>query len=482
MSMTAGPISPAPSALHQTWRPIARYATAAVLAAVAGALIWFGMADASVTIRSSLIVFLLAILGWTVLRLPATPVALGAGLVLVLIGAAPDTAFHAALGHDLMWLLVAAFIIAAALRRTGLAERLSLAGMARARTITQLFYAAAAIITATAFVVPSTSGRAALLLPVYLALAGTIADRRLTRALALLFPTVILLSACASLIGAGAHLIAVDFMAKLGMEPISFARWMLLGAPFAVASSWLATWLILRLFLTAEERGRKLALLETERGPLTPKQMYVAAVASVTVALWLAQPWHGLGLSTVALIGALAATVSPMSGVTLKDAIKDTEWNLLIFLAATLMLGQTLIDTGAARYVADLVLTAATGSVSFTPTTVAAFAAGVSLLAHLVITSRTARVMVLVPSIAVPLSALGVNPAALIFLVTVGSGFCQTLAVSAKPVALYRALEQPTYDDRDLLRLSFWLLPLMAALLMLFALWIWPMSGLALSA
>ena len=376
MSMTAGPAGTAAAVPHQNWKPVARCGAAALIAAGAGGLIWFGLEDASVTIRSSLIVFLGAILGWTLLRLPATPVALSAALALVLIGAAPDTALHAALGHELMWLLVAAFIIASALRRSGLAERLSLAAVSRAGTVTQLFYAVAAIITATAFVIPSTSGRAALLLPVYLALAGTIADRRLNRALALLFPTVILLSACASLIGAGAHLVAVDFMARLGTEPISFLRWMLLGAPFAIASSCLATALILRLFLDPGERRRKLALPKPDRSRLRPEQCYVATVAGLTVVLWTAQSWHGLSLSIVALIGALAATLSPLSGVTLKDAIKDTEWNLLVFLAATLMLGQTLIDTGAARHVADLALTAASGTVVFTPVTIVAFAAG----------------------------------------------------------------------------------------------------------
>jgi len=338
------------------------------------------------------------------------------------------------------------------------------------------------MITLTAFVVPSTSGRAALLLPVYLALAGTISDRRINRALALLFPTVILLSACASLMGAGAHLVAVDFMARLGAAPIGFLQWMLLGAPFAVVSVFVATWLILRLFLTAEERSRMLSLPRPDKVPMKPEQCYVATVVGVTIALWIAQPWHGLSLSVVALIGALAACVSVLSGVTMKHAVKNTEWNLLLFLAATLMLGETLIDTGAAAYIADLALSAAKDSVVFTPPAIAAFVAGLSLLAHLVITSRTARVMVLVPSLAVPLSAFGVNPAALIFLVTIASGFCQTLAVSAKPVALYRALEQPTYDDRDLLRLSLWLMPFIAALLMLFSLWIWPLSGLALSA
>jgi len=463
------------------WRLAIRYGAALLIAAGAGAFIWFGLDDAPAPVRTSLIVFLLAILGWTVLRLPATPVALGAGLALVLLGAVPDTTLYAALGHELMWLLVAAFILAAALRRSGIAERLVLAAVARTGSVTRLFYAIASVITVTAFVVPSTSGRAALLLPVYLALAAAIDDRRINRALALLFPTVILLSACASLMGAGAHIVAVDFMTRVGAGSMSFLQWALLGAPFAFLSVLLATALVLHLFLRPEERARKLTLPERDRTPLCATQYYVATVVVLTVALWVTQPWHGLGLAIVALIGALAVTFSALSGVTMKEAIKDTEWNLLVFLAATLMLGETLIDTGAATYIADMALAAASGRVAFTPLTIVAFAAALSMLAHLVITSRTARVMVLVPSLAVPLSALGVNPAALIFLVTIGSGFCQTLAVSAKPVALYRALEQPTYDERDLLRLSLWLMPFMAALLMLFSLSIWPMSGLALS-
>jgi hypothetical protein len=54
---------------------------------------------------------------------------------------------------------------------------------------------------------------AALALPVFPALAKVLADRkRLVVMLALLFPTVILLSAVATLIGAGAHLITVSVL------------------------------------------------------------------------------------------------------------------------------------------------------------------------------------------------------------------------------------------------------------------------------
>ncbi len=474
------PTSPKHLALPKL--PLAgRHGVALLIALATGPAIWFGLAEASTQVRICLIVFLLAILGWTVLRLPATPVALAAGLALVAFGVAPDNVLYASLGNELVWLLVAAFSIAAVLRGSGVAERFALAAVARAGSVGQLFYVTASVIAATAFVIPSTSGRAALLLPVYLALADSIRDRRVNRALALLFPTVILLSACASMMGAGAHLIAVDFMLRFGAVDIDFLQWVILGAPFALLSALLATAIILHLFLSPRERTRRLKLPAPDRTPLTRAQRYILAVAGITVALWATQAWHGLGLAIVALAGALAATCSNLSGVTMKQAMKETDWNLLVFLAATLMLGEALVDTGAASYVAEKALAAASGLMVFTPTTIVLFAAVAAVLAHLVVTSRTARVMVLVPSIAVPLSALGVDPAALIFLVTVGSGFCQTLAVSAKPVTLYSALDCATYDERDLMRLSIFLMPFVVGLLALFSLFVWPLFGLSLA-
>jgi di/tricarboxylate transporter len=97
-----------------------------------------------------------------------------------------------------------------------------------------------------------------------------------------------------------------------------------------------------------------------------------------------------------------------------------------------------------------------------------------SLLAHLVIASRTARVTVLVPALALPLAGLGHDPKLLILVTVMGTGFCQTLAASAKPVALFAMTERPTFTSADLARLSAALLPALFALLMLFALAVWP--------
>ncbi|MEV8411972.1 SLC13 family permease, partial [Streptomyces niveus] len=109
------------------------------------------------------------------------------------------------------------------------------------------------------------------------------------------------------------------------------------------------------------------------------------------------------------------------------------------------------------------------------------FLAGVvviSTAAHLALQSRSARSSVLVPLVVAAAMSAGVNPVAAAFASTAAAGFCHTLPASAKPVALFADLPgTPTYTPRDLLRLSALLAPLTAALVLLFALAVWPLLG-----
>ena len=105
----------------------------------------------------------------------------------------------------------------------------------------------------------------------------------------------------------------------------------------------------------------------------------------------------------------------------------------------------------------------------------------VSLLSHLLINSRSARASVLVPVVIILGKSLGYNPTALAFISTAAAGFCLTLPISAKPVAMFNQLDRPTYQPQDLLRLSSVLLPLHFVLLIIFALFIWPLMGLSLT-
>lgn len=426
----------------------------------------------------ALVIFAGAIVAWTVLDLDETPVAIAAALALLAVGATTLDDFYAGLGDDFIWLLVGAFVLAAVLQASGLAERGALRLVAAARTPRGLMLRLTGFIIATAFVVPSTSGRAALLLPVFLALAPLMPGAAHVRALALLFPSVVLLSACVSMLGAGAHLVALDFMQRLGTPVPGFLGWIWLAAPFGVLSSVLACEAILRLFLNVAERGAALSLPPPPRAALTRVQWAVIATTALTIVAWATQALHGVPAPVVAVAGALVATVKPLTGIDLKTALKRVEWNLVLFMAATLVMGEALLASGAAHGLSQALV--ATLALDRLPALAElALVALLALMAHLVVTSRTARATVLIPTVALPFAAAGLDAGLLVFMVVIGSGFCQTLTISAKPVTLFAATDgTPHYGARDLALLAAALLPALWALLLLFAAVVWPLQGL----
>ncbi len=432
--------------------------------------------------RLTLAVFALATCAWIGTPVDDTYIALGAGLALTATGVISSDTLFGTLGDATVWLLICAFVLAAAVARTGLAGRAAAFLVGGARTVRQLTHLTTAALVVTAFAVPATSGRAALALPVFLALAKALADRRrLVVMLALLFPTVILLSAVATLIGAGAHLITVSVLWEATGDRIGFTQWLLLGLPLAVASSHLAAETVLLtttrradrqgpVRITAEEIQRHSAGPVT--GPWTQAEKRCALLLATVVALWCSEPLHQVSPAVVALIGAVVASSPALGTVGLKDALKTVPWSLLLFMAATMAMGVALADSGAAKWLVSG-LPAHVGPGVFLGVVVA-----VSTAAHLVLQSRSARSSVLVPLVVAAAVGAGVNPVAAALASTAAAGFCHTLPASAKPVTLFADVpDVPTYTPRDLLRLSAVLAPLTAALVLFFAAAVWPLLG-----
>ena len=431
----------------------------------------------------TLAVFAVATWAWVATDLDDTAVALSAALALALTGALDAEELFESLGDEVVWLLVAAFVVGVAVAASGLADRAAGWLLTRARTPRTLFQLTTLALVGTTFAVPSTSGRAALALPVFLALARVLADRpQLVRGLALLVPTVVLLSAVGSLLGAGAHLVTSAILDEAVDGEVSFLRWLVLGLPLALVSSHTAAEVVLRQTLDRAERRIPLSVpadrLAAEVGTphrLRPAEQRVLVLLGVVVALWCTEELHGLDPALVALGAALAATAPGFTGTSLGTALAQVPWSLLLFLAATLALGAALLDSGAAAALAQVVIGPLTGS----PVSFLAGVVGVSTAAHLVIASRSARSAVLVPLVVALAPVAGVDPVAAAMASTAAAGFCHTLPASAKPVAVFaRVQDAPTYGPRELRRLSAVLGPLNALLVLLFALVVWPQLGL----
>jgi len=472
-----------------TSRAFRRLVLAALaLAALVGALTLVAdPAELSGDGRLTIIVFTVAVWAWGFTRIDDTYVALGAAVALVLTGVLSTEGLFATLGDDVVWLLLAAFVIAAGVTDSGLATRATAYIASAARTPRQLVHLLTGALTATTFAIPSTSGRAALAVPIFVCLARVFADRpKLVRMLALLFPTVILLSAVGSLLGAGAHLVTSEVLLTATGQGISFVQWLLLGLPLAVVASHLAAELVLTLFTDRDERRAGLVLTAADfaadsptpvTGPLTVAESRAALLLAAVVTLWCSEPLHGIDPAIVALVGALVATSPRYGAVSLAKGLKAAPWSLLLFLAATLALGSALTASGAASWLAEGLFGGFTGggaAVGFLVVVIA-----VSTGMHLLVQSRSARSSVLVPIVVALSPAVGVDPAAAAFASTAAAGFCHTLTSSAKPVAMFaRTGQVTTYEPADLLRLSAVLAPVHAAVVVVFSLAVWPLLGL----
>ncbi|WJS86603.1 SLC13 family permease [Paracoccus sp. TOH] len=449
-----------------------------VLAALAGLIVAAACLPGALTQppRVALAVSALAILGWVGTRVPESLVALAAVLALVLGGVLSEAQLFAALGNELIWLLLSAFVIAAVAKEAGLTERLVAPLLRRGMRFAPFALVLTLAIAATAFVLPSTSGRAALLLPVFAAITAVLPDPRLARPLALLFPTVILLSAGASLIGAGAHLLAAEAIRSATGLHLGYLGWAALGLPFSLAASLAGAGLILWLFVPRAALMAPLPRIETPMPDAATRrrQRRIGMVLALVVGLWLTADLHGIGMALVALAGALLLLTPPFTRRKPKEIFRAVDVELLLYMAATVLIAEAMTATGADRWLAGHALSALPPSLAGSLPAVVALLAVVAVAAHLAITSRSARAAVLIPAVALPLAGLGHDPALLILVAIMGTGFCQSMMASAKPVAIFGNAEGAGFVQADLMRLALPLAPLVAALLIGFALLVWP--------
>jgi len=121
--------------------------------------------------RASLAVFLAAFVMWVTEPFPSYVVAFISIIALILSGAWDQASVLGVFGYDVIWLMLSAFILTSAMEGTNLGKRLALSLVTRfGRTSKGALLAMIIANFFLAFLVPSTTARAALMLPIALSL------------------------------------------------------------------------------------------------------------------------------------------------------------------------------------------------------------------------------------------------------------------------------------------------------------------------
>ncbi len=430
--------------------------------------------------RLALFAFLLAAILWSTTSINADYIALFTMMLLILTGGSPQEQLFNALASDVIWLMIGAFVLGGAVQKTGLAARLTQLVVSRAKTVRGVFWLLTTVLIPLSFLIPSTSGRAAVAIPVFRSISSATSDRRIIRALAMLMPTIILVSTIVALVGAGSHLIANDLLQQITKNRISFTQWAIYGLPFGAAASFASCWVIMRLFLDEKRLSQELLVPQTKHKFLSRSELMTLIVVAVMIVLWLTESWHRFEIATVTVVGALVLTLPGIGVLKWKEGLKAVSWNLVIFVGAALVLGRALIDSGAAQWIINQMFAVTSIAAGDSRTLILVSLAFISLTSHLYMTSHTARAAALVPALLYLGNSLQLNPVAVLFLSTVGMDYCLTFPVSSKALLMFQELEGETYKPSDLLRLSSALLPVHLGLMVLFYYTYWHWVGLTL--
>lgn len=285
---------------------------------------------------------------WAVGVLPEPTATLLFFLSAVVFHIAPPTVVFSGFTSTAWWLMFGGAVTGVALRSTGLALRLAdIIFHKRVGTYPQVITTVALSAVGLAFLMPSTTGRVLLLMPIVLALAdrlgfaagsnGRIGMVMTVAAASYMPPTTILPANIPNsvLLGAASSLYHIN---------LSYGSYLLLHFPVLGAlKTVVLIWVICKLF---PENGPMPAQAPAARTAMGAQERVLAVILALAVAGFATDAWHGISPAWISLAACIVCLLPGIGLVSPKALTEQVHLVPLIYVAGFLGLGAVVESTG----------------------------------------------------------------------------------------------------------------------------------------
>ncbi len=418
---------------------------------IVGAAIWFSPTPSGVEPEGwrVLAVFVATIVSFLLRPLPMGAMTL---IALVFLAATNTLSFKqtlAGFSDTTVWLVVAAFLIAGTVARTGLGRRVALIMVTKlGRTTLGLGYAA----TITEFIlgalVPSNTARGGgVMAPVMNSLSNALGStpgkspRRAGEYLMLVGAHANLIAAASFLTGMAANPL-VSAAAKTAFDvEFEWLTWLTGSIVPALVSVALLPLFIYKLRPPQIKQGREAVQNARgelkEMGPLSRDEKIMAGVFVSMLVLWASKPLHGLATGVVALIGVCVLLITHAD--TWKNATGlAPAWDTLVWLGGLLAMANMLKEFGVVDWFASEMQTYVSGMSGFWVAIILALIYFYSMYGFTMLTGHIAAMAGAFFAVAL---AAGTPPLLMVALIAYFSNLCGcTTNYSTGPFCIYYGL------------------------------------------
>lgn len=408
------------------------------------------------------------------------PLAAAAFLVPVVVVVARISSAKAVLApfaHPIIFLFLAGFLLAQAMRRTGFDRLIALAILRRASSKPAILMLTMMALTAFLSMWMSNTASVAIIIPIALAviekIPSTAGKTGFRRALILGVAYAGAIGGVGSAIGTPANILAMTFLSEYSGTELRFVDWFAYGVPLV-----LIMLPIIWVFLLISFRVRSAEIDNyispdvyaeewKSMGGMTRQQRTVMLVFIGTMTLWLTEGFHHISSGIVALIGALALF---FAGILETEDLNRINWNALLTFGGGLAIGTILLESGFSDWIALQLI----GLVTLPRILVILLITGMTLLIGAFI-SNTACAAMLIP-LSIPLAQLlQIDPRLMVAIVAISSSIDFALVIGTPPTML--AYATGYFETSEIFKRGIILDIIGALLLSLGVVWIWDLLG-----
>ena len=405
---------------------------------------------------------------WITEAIPIPVTSLLPLVLLPLLRALPGKEVASNYAGDPIFLFLGGFLVAIAIERCGLHRRIAVGiirvmGTGPSRAVLG-FMVASAVLSMWI----SNTATALMMLPIALAVIGTLQERlpthrdRVNLGVALLLGIAwgSSLGGISTPVGTPPNVVFLGLYDKLfdGEPALSFSQWMFSFLPLTVVALPLAWLLLTRVFYPSrapDPSGQVTDERPTQEGPITRDQALVLAVFVATALLWTTRADVNLGLfalpgwsnllgeaheyatdGTVAIVAAVALFLIPsrrpdaLGLLRWRDA-RAVPWGILLLFGGGFAIAHSFKTTGVSAYIGGLL-----EQLGGMPVLLLMLVVALAVTHLTELTSNTATTTVLVPIAAATAVPLGVHPLVLMLPVTLAASCAFMLPVATPPNAI----------------------------------------------